>query len=196
MHKLRTVGGVLALALAFSNQAAADGAAFFSRSGLSPDQEVEEVTDEATGEPIFVPAELSGYPQGSAVATISFDRDFERARVRVRFRNLTSDLTRLHLHCNIAGKNGPVAIGLIDLLNPANDNSQDISQNGNVVSGTLRNDNFPGGDRCSGPVGRPVNNIVSLAAAIDAGLIYWNLHTEDNPPGELRGQVRPLDDDD
>ena len=129
---------------------------------------------------------------GKSTAVIRFARDFSEATIRVRFNNLAGDVTRLHLHCNVAGANGPVAIGLIDLLNPALDNSDNIYLDGHRITGTITNIDFPAEDACPGVVGRPVNNIASLAAAIEAGLVYWNLHTTAFPPGELRGQVRPL----
>ncbi len=193
-------GACVALAFALSLTASSAALAedhrgkgrFRSVTQLSPDQEVQAVNDDGGELLFFEPAELVGHPAGEARAVISFDPALSHARVRVRFDGLTSDLTRLHLHCSAAGTNGPVAIGLIDLLNAANDNSANgaIRQSGHLVTGVLRNENFPGGDRCTGPIGRPVNNIASLAAAIEAGLIYWNLHTELNGPGELRGQVR------
>jgi hypothetical protein len=102
----------------------------------------------------------------------------------------------MHLHCNVAGANGPVAIGLIDMVAPELDNSDNIFLAGNRIGGTLTIADFPASDPCPDVIGRPVNNLVSLAAAIDAGLIYWNIHTTAFPPGEVRGQVRPLIDDD
>ncbi len=128
---------------------------------------------------------------GRSTATIRFSRDFSSATVRVRFSALAGEVTRLHLHCNVAGANGPVAIGLIDTINTALDNSDNIFLSGHRISGTITNVDFADND-CVDVVGRPVNNIASLAAAIEAGLIYWNLHTTAFPPGELRGQVRPL----
>lgn len=156
-----------------------DGDRFSSRTHLSSAQEV--------------PSNAS---DGRAVARIAFSRDFSSAHVRVRFRKLEGDFTRMHLHCNVAGANGPVAVGLIDMVAPALDNSDNIFFDGDRLSGTLTNVDFPATDPCPGVIGRPVNNLVSLAAAIDAGLIYWNIHTTAFPPGELRGQVRPLDSDD
>ncbi len=170
---------VLATALAITAQTASadDGNRFTSVTKLSSQQEV--------------PANDS---EGRSNARISFNRDFSSARVRVTFRQLQGGVTRLHLHCNVAGANGPVALGLIDTLNPANDNSDNILLSGHRISGTITNADFPTVDPCPDVVGRPINNLVSLAAAIDAGLVYWNLHTTAVGPGELRGQVRPLDD--
>ena len=131
---------------------------------------------------------------GVARAFIAFDAGFTSATVRVGFTNLVGDeVTRLHLHCNKAGDNGPIAIGLIDFVDPNNDNSDVIDFEGNIIFGTLSNADFPQVDPCPDVIGHPVNNIVSLAAAIDAGLIYWNLHSNAFPAGELRGQVRETD---
>ena len=153
---------------------------FVSKTRLSDAQEV---------------ADVPVVSDGRARATIRFDRGLTRARVNVRFRDLVgSVVTRLHLHCNVAGANGPIAIGLIDTVNADFDNSDVITQDGHRIFGVLTNDEFPAVDACPGVVDRPVNNIASLAAAIDAGLLYWNLHTDIFPAGELRGQVRPLDE--
>ncbi|MDJ0655041.1 MAG: CHRD domain-containing protein [Xanthomonadales bacterium] len=155
---------------------------FVSKTALSSAQEVENAVNDSAGR---------------STATIRFERDFSEARVRVTYRRLQGELTRLHLHCNIAGKNGPVAIGIVDRISAALDNSLNFTDNGFRINGFLTNVDFPE-NTCEDVIGRPVNNLVSLAAAIDEGLIYWNLHTDANPAGELRGQVRPLttsDDD-
>jgi len=130
--------------------------------------------------------------KGFASAIVRFDHGFTKVRVRLRFNKLNGSFTRLHFHCNVAGANGPVALGLIDMVAPVLDNSDVVSLNGNRIVGTLTNENFPDEDPCLEVIGKPVNNIASLAAAIDRGEIYLNLHTDASPPGEVRGQVRPL----
>ena len=174
---LRVASGALLLAATLATPAMADSGnnEFKSATILSAAQEVADVP-------------VQSY--GTARAVIRFDRGFTEARIRVIFSGLEGGFTRLHLHCNVAGANGPIAIGLIDTIAPANDNSDVISLAGHRISGTLTNADFPETDVCVDAVGRPINNIVSLAAAIDAGLVYWNLHTTAFPPGELRGQVR------
>ncbi len=156
---------------------ATDSGGFISTTRLSAAQEVQDVV---------VDSDARGR------ANVRFSRDFSSARIRVSFGGLQGEVTRLHLHCNVAGANGPVAIGLIDTVAAGLDNSDVIFNTGDLISGTITNLQFPAEDPCPGVVGRPVNNIVSLAAAIDAGLIYWNLHTTAFPAGELRGQVRPI----
>ena len=90
----------------------------------------------------------------------------------------------LHLHCNVAGANGPI---IVDLTG-----SDNITVSGNRVFGVITNEDFPEADPCLSVIGRPINNIASLAAAIDGGFIYWNLHTSAFPDGELRGQAPEL----
>ena len=134
---------------------------------------------------------------GIAKAIVTFDKGFTKLRVRVFFAHLEGEVTRLHFHCAVAGANGPIALGLIDLLSPANDNSDVVRLGKRTIVGTLTNENFPADEPpCADFIGRPVNNVASLAAAMEAGGIYWNLHTDAFPAGELRGQVRPFDDED
>lgn len=125
---------------------------------------------------------------GTALAQVQFDDGFSEVRVRVRFRNLDGEATRLHFHCNVAGANGPIALGLVA--------PGPLSFSGSGVAGTLTNADLPADDACLDVIGFPVNNLASLAAAIDRGLVYLNLHTDVWPGGELRGQVRPLEDED
>ena len=94
--------------------------------------------------------------------------------------NDASTITRLHLHCGVAGQNGPLAIGFIE--------PGPLSINGNIVRGVLDNSNIVG-TGCEDAIGRPLNNIASLAAAMDAGAIYFNVHTSTFPGGEARAQM-------
>ena len=90
----------------------------------------------------------------------------------------------IHLHCNVAGANGPI---IVDLTG-----SNNITVSGERVFGVITNEDFPEEDPCPSVIGRPINNIASLAAAIDGGYIYWNLHTSAFLAGELRGQAPSL----
>jgi hypothetical protein len=76
-------------------------------------------------------------------------------------------------------------------------NAQGQDVNGVLAYGTRRNENIePGAAACEALIGRPVNNIASLAAAAFDGLIYANVHTLQNPAGEVRGQLISDEDHD
>ena len=137
-------------------------------------------------------ATLSGAQEVSEVDTpatgkikAKFDKSFTEVTVDLKIENLLGSLTGAHFHCARPGANGPVALGL---MSPG-----PLSFDGKRIRGTLTNVDFTGAD-CSG-IGRPVNNIVSLAFAMQDGLIYVNVHSAVTPSGEIRGQMRKKDGD-
>jgi hypothetical protein len=121
---------------------------------------------------------------------IQVERDLSSFRFRLVVRN-GNDVTQAHLHCGRPGQNGPVVV----FLSALNAEGQDV--NGLLAHGTRRNEHIePGAAACEELIGRPINNIASLAAAAFDGLIYANVHTIQNPAGEVRGQLIPGDDHD
>ncbi len=118
-----------------------------------------------------------------ARASVAINVGFTRINVQIRPQRLEGNFAALHFHCARAGENGPLALGIIQ---PGN-----LEFDGEKVAGTLRNADFPAEDACVGLTGYPINNVASFAAAIEAGLIYLNLHTDVFPAGEVRGQLVP-----
>ncbi len=117
---------------------------------------------------------------------------FNRALSEAEFRLVVRDgvaVTQAHLHCGRAGANGPVKVFLFGLV------AGGVDVDGELAGGILVNADFTGAD-CFGPIGRPVNNIASLAFAMLDGLIYVNVHTTAVPSGEVRGQLLPAGGDD
>ncbi len=115
---------------------------------------------------------------GTIVA--DFDAGFTRVDVTLVISNGV-DVTRAHFHCARPGENGPIAFGLAD--------PGPLTLTNEGTAGTLTNDDFTGAD-CLPNIERPVNNIAALAFAMRDGLIYINVHSSANPPGEIRGQMR------
>jgi hypothetical protein len=122
---------------------------------------------------------------------VEFDEAFTQAEVRLEVSNI-QNVVAAHFHCNRAGLNGPVAFGLFSPGDFVFD-----AESG-VAEGVLTNDDFTGAD-CEPIIDRPVNNIAALAFAMQDGLIYANVHTDDGegdpntgpgdfPDGEIRGQ--------
>lgn len=117
-------------------------------------------------------------------AAIRFDPAFRRASVALRVQGLTGAFSAAHFHCGRPGENGPVVFGLVA---PGM-----LTFDGERIRGVITNADYTGAD-CLPIIGRPVNNVVSLALAMHDGLIYANVHTDLHPSGEIRGQM--LDDD-
>jgi hypothetical protein len=81
-------------------------------------------------------------------------------------------VTQGHIHSGAEGENGPIVVTLFNFDAP----QSDVLQNGTFASTDLE-----------GPMeGR---EIPDLLAAIQNGTTYVNVHTEQNPDGEIRGQL-------
>ena len=124
-----------------------------------------------------VPAPVPGLIERARVSA-KFDRSLSEVQVRFRVRG-GDNVFAAHFHCALPGAPGPVALGLF----PGG-----LIFDGERAVGTLTNADFSGAN-CVPSIGRPVNNIAALAFAMREGLIYINVHTADNPAGEVRGQM-------
>ncbi|MGH8611670.1 MAG: CHRD domain-containing protein [Gammaproteobacteria bacterium] len=146
-------------------------------------------TQEILGQPPFL-APQPGIETGTAGRfRIRFDRALTTAQFRLRVDQGVA-ITQAHLHCAPAGVNGPIAVFLFDLVPDPG-----VDVNGLLSEGELTNANFQAGVDCNATCGKTVNNIASLQAAMRDGCIYANVHSVANPGGEVRGQVRPKEDD-
>jgi CHRD domain len=165
MTRLCTTFFILAALLATSSLAYGDQGLRFEAT-LSGAQEVPPVTTDATGQ-----------------IRVTFDEGFTQAEFELSVFN-GEGVTVAHFHCERPGRNGPVVIFLFGPVDP-------IDVDGELAAGTLTNAGFrpAGTTECPGLIGRPVNNIASLAFAMRDGLIYANVHTSANPGGEIRGQL-------
>lgn len=131
-------------------------------------------------------AELTGTAEVPAVATetdgraeVRVDDDREEAEFRIRVDDGIA-VTQSHLHCAPAGQNGPV-IAFLFGLEPGG-----VNVDGDLARGELTDaDILPAGATCT----VPVHDIASLAHAMQAGIIYANVHTVAHPGGEIRGQL-------
>jgi CHRD domain len=115
-----------------------------------------------------------------------FNDAFTELRVNLKIENLVGNFTAAHFHCGRPGENGPVAFGMVG--------PGPLVFDGMRIEGTLTNLDYTGAD-CVEIVGRPINNLVSLAFAMRDGLVYANVHSDVFPAGEIRGQMEDADDD-
>ena len=84
-------------------------------------------------------------------------------------------VTQSHIHLGPAGANGPVVAFLFGFV------PEGVTINGNLAVGTLTASDL------IGPLaGATLSDLVDEMAA---GNSYVNVHTQANPPGEIRGQI-------
>ncbi len=77
-----------------------------------------------------------------------------------------------HIHFGIEGQNGPVAVTLFEFDSPQDEVSE---------SGTINSDDL------AGPLeGMQISDLLD---AFNDGNAYANIHTEQNPDGEIRAQI-------
>lgn len=165
--------------------ALADGFLFVA--GLSGDQEV-------TMPPGGVETRTSGRLQ------LRFDAALTKAHFVLRVRR-GELITQAHLHCARAGVNGPIVVFLFNqapIPGPGGINVNGVLSRGMFDNFDIEVRDIPFEDNES--CGVRINNIASLLAAVRDGLIYVNVHSEANLPGEVRGQIfdggRGVSDDD
>jgi hypothetical protein len=80
-------------------------------------------------------------------------------------------VTAGHIHLGAKGENGPIVVTLFNYDTPMNE----VSENGTITA-----------DELEGPLAG--KQLTDLATAGGNGTLYVNIHTEQNPNGEIRGQ--------
>lgn len=111
-----------------------------------------------------------------------------RSRTRIKFEMEVNDIrnfVQAHIHAGARGVNGPVLVFLFgaDLLTLEEQNG--ISTRRGVVRGVITNDDIVEND-----VG--VKCVADLIRLMEREKAYVNVHTEQNPAGEIRGQIKPV----
>ncbi|MDQ3014521.1 MAG: CHRD domain-containing protein [bacterium] len=92
--------------------------------------------------------------------------------------NNIEDVTAAHLHCAMPGQNGPVVVPLFG----AEDRS---FKNGSIAGTISASDITEAGMTCQ----PNIQTFQHLIQAMREGKIYVNVHTVQNPQGEIRGQL-------
>lgn len=152
----------------------------------TPDETPEETPGVAGGQ--FV-ATLSGEGHGidtpaSGRAEFEVDGDAEEVHYTLRVEAFC-DATMAHIHLGAEGEDGPVVVWLYptDQQEPR---TKDGRFTGTLAEGTFTADDFVG------PLaGQSLRDLVNALRERGA---YVNVHTEDHPKGEIRGQIEPADE--
>jgi hypothetical protein len=121
-------------------------------------------------------------PAITSTASAQLLLNINSSTAEMSFKLTAADITNVtmaHLHLGVAGQNGPPVVWLYPLTGAP----QEISGvfNGVLSEGIITAANFVG------PLqGQPFGNLIDK---IKTGDIYANIHTVQNPAGEIRGQV-------
>jgi hypothetical protein len=81
-------------------------------------------------------------------------------------------VTAGHIYSGQQGENGPIVVTLFKYDSPMNE----VSESGSITA-----------DKLEGPMAG--KQLSDLATAMGNGSTYVNIHTEQNPNGEIRGQI-------
>ncbi len=131
-----------------------------------------------------VPTPAGGTLTGGKLK-LKFDKGLTQVGVKLRLEGGSANADRAHLHCDLPGLAGPIAFGIV-APGPADCDAVDLAAGD--LKCTLTNADFNNVD-CIPVIGRPVNNIAAVFFAAREGLIYVNVHTVENGPGEILGQL-------
>lgn len=109
--------------------------------------------------------------RGSGMATVDYSAMNNDFTYTLAWANLTGNATMAHIHYGAPGVNGPIVVPFFMMTMPGTD----------TLTGTLTQaDVTPAAG---------INTIADVAAAIESGNAYVNIHTMMYPAGELRGQL-------
>jgi CHRD domain len=86
-------------------------------------------------------------------------------------------VTAAHIHSGKTGENGPIVVTLFKTESPSSEIMNEILTSGNITNVDLE-----------GPMAG--KTLIDLNKAMELGETYVNVHTEEHPNGEIRGQIK------
>jgi CHRD domain len=113
--------------------------------------------------------------KATGTATFVSGTDGSSVAYKIRVTNIKG-VTMAHIHSGNSGKNGPIVVSLFKSASPPTGTMNGLLSQGTITSANLE-----------GPLkGKTISDLIRL---INDGTAYANVHTEQNPKGEIRGQI-------
>lgn len=162
---LSATGAAIVGGFMMTGNAAADdhsGPATFS-ADLSGDAEVPPVDNNASGQ-----------------ATFELSDDGSEVHFKV-YIDCIRNVTQGHVHLGSEGENGPVVVWLYPQATREPELIEGLNREFTLAEGTLTEEDLVGDFEGE--------SLAALAEAMASGGAYVNLHSEQNPDGEIRGQI-------
>jgi hypothetical protein len=103
-------------------------------------------------------------------------RHFDSIYYSVNVSNIDK-VTAAHIHSGKTGENGPIVVTLFKTESPSSEVMNGILTRGNITNTDLE-----------GPMAG--KTLIDLKKAMELGETYVNVHTEEHPNGEIRGQIK------
>lgn len=135
---------------------------------LTSDQEVPAVESPATGTASFAIDPRGNVHYSLAVSNVQ-------------------NPTQAHIHQGAPGENGPPVVW----LHPGSEPAQEPRRIAGRFDGVLHHGTFSENDFVGPLAGQGIQALVDAVGATEA---YVNVHTEQHPGGEIRGQITPFQD--
>ncbi|MGJ9459975.1 CHRD domain-containing protein [Oceanobacillus sp. CF4.6] len=136
-------------------------------------------------------AKLRGINEVPPVKTDAFgvtkflaDKDYSKIEFELEVNNIRNFI-QAHIHFGARGENGPVLAFLFGADLATLEDQNGITTRRGVVTGVIK-------DKDIVPNDEGVRNVNDLLILMRKGLTYVNAHTEQNPGGEIRGQIIPI----
>lgn len=139
----------------------------------------------------FFKARLKGENEVPPVETNAFGfAKFvaNKKRTKIKFALEVENIenfVQAHIHFGERGENGPVVVFLFGADLETLEEQNGITTRRGVVTGTITDDDIVEND-----VG--IETVEDLLKFMEQELTYTNAHTEQNPSGEIRGQIVPI----
>ncbi|MFY9565528.1 MAG: CHRD domain-containing protein [Nitrososphaeraceae archaeon] len=134
------------------------------------EEDAQEFTAELSGEAEVPPVET----EASGDATFELNSAGDQMTYTIDVENIDRVLYA-HIHQGSSDENGDIVVTLFNPSSPTAEVSGELA-NGTITASSLE-----------GPLqGKQMSDLIGL---INNGTAYVNVHTEENPPGELRGTI-------
>jgi hypothetical protein len=111
-----------------------------------------------------------------------------KCRTKIKFEmevNNISNFVQAHIHVGPRGENGPVVTFLFGADLATLEEQNGVTTRRGVVTGVIT-------DKDIIPNTAGVGSVEGLLRLMEKKLAYVNVHTEQNPAGEIRGQIKPV----
>ena len=136
-------------------------------------------------------AKLRSFEEVPAISTFasgSFAADVQGQEVdwELSYSNMQGQVTQAHLHFAQPGVNGAIMVFLCSNLGNGPAGTPACPAKAGTISGTISADDVGAGAAAQGVA---AGQIAEFLRALRAGIVYVNVHSDQFPGGEIRGQL-------